>query len=49
MQGRPDILMQENGAPSHIHSAQQKRYNLFKILKLLWPGNSPDLNAIELA
>jgi hypothetical protein len=22
-------------------------FNLFKVAKLLWPGNSPDLNAIE--
>jgi hypothetical protein len=46
-QDRPDTLVQEDGAPSYVHSAQQERYDLFGILKLLWPGNSPDLSAIE--
>jgi transposase len=43
----PDTLVQEDKAPSHVHHAQQRVYDLRKIQRLLWPGNSPDLNAIE--
>jgi hypothetical protein len=39
--------VQEDKAPSHEHHAQQLMYDLYGIKKLLWPGNSPDLNAIE--
>ena len=39
--------MQEDGAPSHKHKAQQRRFDFWNMQKLLWPGNSPDLNAIE--
>ena len=31
----------------HAHHAQQAVYNAFEIDRLLWPGNSPDLNMIE--
>ena len=41
------LIVQEDGAPSHSHKEQQKVYNLFKVIKLLWPANSPDLNMIE--
>ena len=44
---RPCTIVQEDKAPSHEHHAQQAVYNLYGITKLLWPGNSPDLNAIE--
>jgi hypothetical protein len=33
--------------PSHKHKAQNERFNFWGIRKLLWPGNSPDLNAID--
>lgn len=44
---RPNTVVQEDKAPSHSHSAQHKIYNLWAIMRLIWPGNSPDLNAIE--
>ena len=40
-------MVQEDGAPAHSLKHQVAVFNLFKVLKLLWPGNSPDLNAIE--
>jgi len=40
-------LVQEDGAPSHIHSYQQTAFDVCKVARLLWPGNSPDLNPIE--
>lgn len=37
----------EDGAPAHTHFHQKEVYTLHGIERLLWPGNSPDLNAIE--
>lgn len=35
-------------APAHRHHAQKRVYDLYKVKKILdWPGNSPDLNAVE--
>ena len=39
--------MQEDKAPSHAHKTQKEVYNIHEIKRLLWPGNSPDLNIIE--
>lgn len=44
---RPDTLVQEDNAPSHAHRHQNTVYLLYDIVRLLWPGNSPDLNASE--
>ena len=44
---RPDTLVQEDKAPSHACKYQDKIWDLSGLLRLLWPGNSPDLNAIE--
>ena len=44
---RPETIVQEDGAPSHKHKVQQRRFDFWNVMKLLWPGNSPDLNAIE--
>ena len=44
---RHGLIVQEDGAPSHIHYECQKVYDIASVLKLLWPGNSPDLNMIE--
>jgi transposase len=44
---RPDTLVQEDKAPAHDHHHQGPVYDLHHITRLLWPGNSPDLNAIE--
>ena len=41
------ILVQEDNAPSHAHRYQHKVYELYDILRLIWPPNSPDLNMIE--
>ena len=40
-------IVQEDGAPAHASKHQQPIFNLAKVKRLLWPGNSPDLNAIE--
>jgi hypothetical protein len=45
---RPDTIVLEDGAPAHKHHAQRRVYDLHEVQKILdWPGNSPDLNAIE--
>jgi len=44
---RPGTLVQEDNAPSHASRYQQEVFDLWEVLRLLWPGNSPDLNAIE--
>jgi hypothetical protein len=48
-QQRPDTLVQEDNAPSHAHWFQGQVYDAHEVQRLLWPGNSPDLNAIECA
>jgi hypothetical protein len=45
---RPDTVVQEDRAGPHAHSMQGVFYDVFQIQRLLWPGNSPDLNAIKL-
>ncbi|KAJ6262080.1 hypothetical protein Dda_0017 [Drechslerella dactyloides] len=42
-----DYIVQEDKAPCHNHHAQEAVYNLHAVSRLLWPGNSPDLNMIE--
>jgi DDE superfamily endonuclease len=42
-----ETLIQEDNASSHAHHYQKKVYSLYKISRLLWPANSPDLNMIE--
>jgi hypothetical protein len=45
---RPDFIVQEDKAPTHASYFQQTLvYDLHHVLRLLWPGNSPDLNMIE--
>jgi hypothetical protein len=44
---RPGTIVQEDNAPAHTHHHQAIIYNLWEIMKLIWPANSPDLNAIE--
>jgi len=41
------VMVQEDKAPSHASHYQQREFDLWEIERLLWPGNSPDLNAIE--
>ena len=43
----PGTIVQEDGAPCHASRHQVAVFSLAKVIKLLWPGNSPDLNAIE--
>jgi hypothetical protein len=40
-------LVQEDGAAAHAHKQQASVFALEGVARLLWPGNSPDLNAIE--
>lgn len=44
---RPKTLVQEDNAPAHSHHYQARIYELHSVQRLLWPGNSPDLNVIE--
>jgi len=44
---RPDTLVQEDNASPHAHRHQNTVYAIYNITRLLWPGNSPELNAIE--
>ncbi len=46
---RPRTVIQEDKAPAHNHSIQQLIYDREGVERLLWCGNSPDLNAIECA
>lgn len=43
----PRALVQEDKAPSHAHHSQAEIYSMHSVARLLWCGNSPDLNAIE--
>ena len=42
-------MVQEDGAAPHIHWHHAQIYSTFQVMKLLWPGNSPNLNPIEKA
>ena len=44
---RPDTIVQEDNAIPHAHKYQAKVHNIWEIIRLLQPSNSPDLNAIE--
>jgi transposase len=47
MQDRPNTIVQEDKAPSHASKHQNLVFMDAGVLRLLWPGNSPDLNMIE--
>ena len=47
MKDRPDTIVQEDKALSHASKHQDLVFMDAGILRLLWPGNSPDLNMIE--
>lgn len=47
MTERPQTMVQEHKAPAHSHQYQQRVFDIAGVQRLLWPGNSPDLNAIE--
>jgi hypothetical protein len=42
-----DLMVQEDGAPAYTSEYQQQVFNAFKVICILWPGNSPDLNTIK--
>jgi transposase len=44
---RPNILVQEDKAPSHAHHYQATVFAIQKVARLTWSGNSPDLSPIE--
>ena len=44
---RPGTIVQGDKAPAHNHYIQQRVYDLYQVRRLLWCGNSLDLNAIE--
>ena len=47
MQERPSTIVQEDKAPSHASPYQEVVFREFGVERFIWPGNSPDLNAIE--
>ena len=44
---RPDTLVMEDKAPAHASKFQEPVFMSMNILRLIWCGNSPDLNMIE--
>lgn len=46
---RPNTVVQVDNASPHAYHYQSKVYNIWKVIKLIWPSNSPDINAIEFA
>ena len=44
---RPNTMVQEDKAPCHTSKHQVVVFIDFRVLRFLWPGNSPDLNMIE--
>jgi hypothetical protein len=44
---RSDTIIQEDKAPAHASHHQQIYFDVAGLQRLLWPGNSPDLNMIE--
>lgn len=44
---RPDTIVMEDKAPCHISRHQQAVYLLFHVMKMIWCGNSPDINTSE--
>lgn len=47
LKDRPGTIVQEDNAPSHAAESAREIYYLNDIMRLLWPGNSPNLSAIE--
>jgi hypothetical protein len=47
MKDRPNTIVQEDNAAPHAHFYNRKMFDMHKIQRILWPPNSPDLNAIE--
>jgi transposase len=46
---RPDTIVQEDGAPGHVAKENRRIWIDFRVTRMIWPGNSPDLNMIEQA
>ncbi len=44
---QPDTIVQEDKAPTYASKWQAPFFSFYKVLRLLWPGNSPDLNMIK--
>ena len=44
---RPKTIVQEDNAGAYASYWQEEVFITWEVHKLLWPGNSPDLNAIE--
>ncbi len=45
--GKLPMIVQEDKAPSHSSKYQDKVFSTWEIMRLIWLGNSPDLNMIE--
>ena len=44
---RPDTIIQEDKAPAHASRYNLELLHSWGLTALEWPGNSPDINAIE--
>lgn len=44
---RPNTIVQEDNASPHAHRYQGRVFDLWEVQRMIWPANSPDLNAIE--
>jgi hypothetical protein len=44
---RPETIVQEDNALAHSSHYQQEVFDRAEVTRLLWPGNSPDLNVIK--
>ena len=47
MKDRPNTVVQEDKAPCHASKHQNMVFMNYRVLRLLWPGNSPDFNMID--
>lgn len=45
--GKLPMIVQEDKASSHSSKYQDEVFSAWEIMRLIWPGNSPNLNIIE--
>jgi len=46
--GLPNLIVMEDKAPAHASGHQHAYFDVADVQRLIWPGNSPDLNMIEI-
>jgi hypothetical protein len=45
--GKGHVILMEDGASSHTAKLTKKAHAAYRIIRMKWPANSPDLNPIE--